>query len=103
MLSTENSTFFLTWAPPVTLNVIGTEPNVSSYCVNVFNTTSTTTLHSECDINETRFSYPMPSRSWCDLFVISITPVNEVGNGTRSTVSYIANVAGKITKNFMTM
>ena len=90
----QDSAITLTWTPPFTLDIRGIKPDISGYCVDVFTASSSARLHSECEITDTKFSYPMPPRNWCDLIIFTITPVNVVGNGTRNTVSYMANVTG---------
>lgn len=70
-----NSTVYITWTPPNNDSDI-------TYCVDVMNSTSISTLHSECGITGTEYSYPLPHKNWCDIYFFSIIPVNQVGNGT---------------------
>ena len=70
----------LTWTPPFTLNITNFSPDISGYCVDVVDHTSSSTLHSECNITKTQFSYPITD---CHVYNFTVTPVNRVGNGTR--------------------
>ena len=54
--------------------------------MDVVNSTSSSTLHSECGITDTEYEYPMPLDSVCHVHVFTVTPVNAVGNGTYATV-----------------
>ena len=83
----------LTWEPPFTLDIDGVDPDIT-YCVDVINSTSSVTLHSECGITETEFSYPLPQDAVCHSYVLTITPVNVVGRGVSSSLTYIGTEAG---------
>ena len=63
--------------------------------MDVINSTSSVTLHSQCDIIMTEFSYPLPQDAVCHSYVLTITPVNVVGRGVSSSVSYIGTEAGE--------
>ena len=65
------------------------DPDISGYCVDVVNSTSSSTLHSECGITETQFSYPIPPDSDCHVYTLAVTPVNIVGNGSEELTSYV--------------
>ena len=95
--SDSGSTLSLTWEPPFTLDITGVDPDIT-YCVDVINSTSSVTLHSECGITETEFSYPLPEDAVCHSYVLAITPVNVVGRGVSSSVSYIGTEAGTASK-----
>ncbi len=82
--SENESTVSLRWTAPFTLDISFREDDIT-YCVDVVSSTS---LHSECGINVTEFTYPLPPRSWCDEYNFTVTPVNLVGNGTRESVDY---------------
>lgn len=71
-----NASLLMTWSPPITQ---GNGP--ITYCVDVVNSTSTTPSHSICDITETRYTYKLPAKYWCDIYFISITPVNQTFRG----------------------
>ena len=88
-ITTLDSTLTLTWTPPFTLDIEAVESDISGYCVDVVNSTSSSTLHSECGITETQFSYPIPPDSDCYVYNFTVTPVNIVGNGTSEIVTYM--------------
>ena len=92
-----NTTLSLTWEPPFTLDITGVDPDIT-YCVNVIGSTSSAALHPQCDITMTEFSYPLPQDAVCHSYVLSITPVNVVGRGVSSSVSYIGTEAGTASK-----
>jgi hypothetical protein len=75
----------LTWIPPFTLDITDVEPDISGYCIDVINSTTSSTLYSLCGINETIFSYPTPADSWC--IVYTVYPASVVGNGTKATTT----------------
>ena len=81
-------TIFLSWTPPFTLDITDVDPDIAGYCVDVVSSTSSATLHSECGITVTEFTYPLPLRSWCDAYTFIVTPVNIVGNGISSSLNY---------------
>ena len=93
-----NSTLSLTWEPPFTLDITAVDPDIT-YCVDVIGSTSSVTLHSQCDITMTEFSYPLPQDAVCHSYVLSITPVNVVGRGFSNSVSYIGTEAGTLSKH----
>ena len=83
---TSNSTFFLTWEPPFTLDIPGVDPDITGYCVEVLNLfPHTEVIYSECGFNVTEFSYPIPPDAGCNIYVFSVTPVNIVGMGEAAT------------------
>ena len=51
-------------------------------------------LHSECDINMTEFSYPLPQDAVCHSYALTISPINIVGRGTPTSMPYIGTEAG---------
>ena len=55
----------------------------------MINSTSSVTVHSECNIIETTFTYPIPEDADCHVYNFTVIPVNIVGNGTEDTASYI--------------
>ena len=93
-ITVSNTTLSLTWEPPFTLDITGEDPDITGYCVDVVNSISSVTLHSQCDITMTEFSYPLPQDAVCHRFVLTITPVNVVGRGVSSSVLYIGTEAG---------
>ena len=65
-----------------------------SYCVDEINSTSLALLYSECEINITEFVYHTPSL--CDDTLFTVTPVNDVGNGTNRTIAYSEAAAQRV-------
>ena len=97
-ITTVDSTLTLTWTVPFSLDITNVKLDISYcmyICVDVVNSTSSSTLHSECGITETQFSYPIPPDSDCHVYTFTVTPVNIVGNGSRDTVSYIGAETSK--------
>ena len=86
MMTVQNSTIFLTWTSPFTLDITNVNPDVT-YCVGVVNSTSSLTLHSQCGITETVFNYTLPHDSVCHMYMFTVTPVNVVGNGELETLT----------------
>ena len=87
-ITTSVSTLSLTWEPPFTLDLSG-DSDITGYCVDVINSTSSVILYSQCGINETEFGYPVPPNTGCTVYHFTITPVNIVGRGEGSTTSYV--------------
>ena len=87
-ITASNTTLTLTWEPPFTLDITGVDPDITGYCVDVINATSSVTLHSECGINTTMFTYPIPKNTNCTVEFI-VTPHNIVGQGQSTAESYI--------------
>ena len=84
-LMTSNSTFFLTWEPPFTLDIANI-PDITGYCVEVLNLfIHTEVIYSECDINVTEFSYFLPPDAGCNIYVFRVAAVNIVGMGEAAT------------------
>ena len=90
------SSWTLTWSPPFTLDINGVDPDIAGYCVDIVNSTSSSLLCSECEVNVTEFTYPIPPRSWCYNYTFTITPVNVVGNGTSSSLNYSTSLGCKM-------
>ncbi len=90
MLIQENLNISLTWTSPFTLDLDGADPDIT-YCVGVVSSTSSATLHSECNIARTEFTYTLPPITLCDeYYTFTITPVNIVGNGTPSSLQKLS-------------
>ena len=99
LTSTTYSTLIsLTWEPPFTLDITDVDPDITGYCVDVINSTSSVTLHSECEITETEFTYLMPPERYCysTTFSLSITPFNIVGRGEVRSLLYREYLLSKI-------
>ena len=94
-ITASDSTLSLTWEPPFTLGITGVDPDITGYCVDVINSTSSVTLHSECGINTTKFTYPKPSDTDCVVYSFSVTPHNIVGAGEITTEVYSGDIESK--------
>lgn len=104
-LMVQDSTIFISWEPPYTLDIADEDPDIRSYCVRidvgVIFTSGTFELHSACGILDTKFQHPFGNLDGCYLYIVSVAAVNRVGNGTQSAVFYRGTEAGmpkKITK-----
>lgn len=91
-ITVSNLTINLSWSPPFTLDITGVDIDIT-YCVLVV--VSSMLLHSQCNIIQTEFIYPIPSRSECHEIIFSITPVNLVGHGVTTSVSYLSSQTRK--------
>ena len=80
----KNTFISLTWTAPFTLD-ISTETEDISYCVDVF---ISTLIYTECGISTTQFQYAKPNDSVCHNYTFTVTPVNVVGNGPSTIMSY---------------
>ena len=72
MITVADSIATLTWTPPV-------EGSVTGYCVDIYR--SNVLVNSECDIQETRYSYSLPPDSVCHIYNFTVTPVSQAGFG----------------------
>ena len=86
MMTVQDSAISLNWTAPFSLDITDVDTDIT-YCVGVVNSTSSSTLHSQCGITETEYEYPIPPDSACRDHMVAVTPVNVVGNGTLSTLS----------------
>ena len=93
-ITVSNSTLSLTWEPPFSLDITGVNPDITGYCVDMVDFTSSTILLSQCGIKETEYSYLLPQDAVCHSYVLTIIPVNVVGRGISSSVLYIGTEAG---------
>ena len=89
----------LTWTPPFTLDITDINPDIAGYCVDVVSSTSSATLHSECGINVTEFTYLRRPGSACTVYIFAVIPVNVVGNGTARAIMYHETANSKILMN----
>ena len=71
------------------MDITGVDPDITGYCVDVINSTSSVTLHSECGSNTILFTYPTPENTNCTVVEFIVTPVNAVGQGGSAAESYI--------------
>ena len=86
-LTIVNSSYSLEWVPPFSLDIPSVDPDIEGYCVNITSLTSSNTLHSQCEITNVSFSYPIPSDDGCHDYMFTVTPVNILGNGTQAVVT----------------
>ena len=84
----------LTWTAPFTLDIPNVDPDIT-YCVDVVNSTSSSTVLSECGITVTGFNFSIPIGRVCDNYTLIVTPVNVVGNGTAVTLGYSQDFSRK--------
>ena len=68
--------------------------------MDIFNSTSNMLIYSKCGLTKTLFQYPTPDDSICHSYKFTVTPVNVVGNGTSSTVSYFGTETSKLIVHF---
>ena len=94
-ITPSNFTLSLTWEPPFTLDIVGVTADIT-YCVDVVDSTSSTTLRSQCDISETEFSLPLLDAVCYSSLLLTVTPVNVVGRGAPSSLSYIGTETGML-------
>ena len=82
-----NSTLFLTWTAPFTLDIYGTTVDIT-YIVQVTNLTTSLVFHIEGErsMSFIEFLYPLPHESGCDNHEFTVTPINEAGHGISNTV-----------------
>ena len=92
-ITVSNITLSLTWEPPFTLDIVGVDPDIT-YCVDVVDSTSSTTLRSQCDITDAEFTHPLLDAVCYSSLILTVTPVNIVGRGAPSSVSYIGTETG---------
>ena len=84
----QNSNYTLEWVPPFSLDIASIDPDIEGYCVDITSLSTTSVLRSQCGVNGTLFSYPIPSNDGCHDYEFTVTPVNVVGNGTTANVSH---------------
>ena len=94
-ITASNSTLSLTWEPPFTLDITNVDPDITGYCVEVVNFTSSLTLLSQCGITETAFTYPIPPDVNCHKYEFTIRPLNIAGMGDTATATFVAVEASK--------
>ena len=84
----QQSSILLTWDSPSTLDITGVEPDLW-YCVEVYNISRerTALLTTNCSVYEPQFFFTSPNHSRCDLFELTVFAVNQVGNGSVTSVS----------------
>ena len=84
-----NNTVSITWISP--------EGDVTGYCVDIINSVSSVTLHSQCGINVAEFCYTLLPDVGCYELIAKVTPVNIAGNGSSVAESYSPSEEGKKT------
>lgn len=95
---------FLNWTEPFRLRNDDDTPEVS-YCVEIMNGSSSEQpkLDSQCGISDTSFSFTIPPLSWCYLYVAVVTPINIVGRGVQSAVSYFGTETSELVDSAVNM
>ena len=93
MLSAQDETILLNWTAPFTLDIPDTDQDIT-YCVDVVSSTSSATLHSECGITMTMYTYSVASDSSCHDHVITVVPVNVVGRGESNRLQFSREISG---------
>ena len=74
----DDSIVSISWTPPFSLDIPGNS-DIDGYCVATYRSNSL--VNSECNIEETRYSYTLPPDSGCYIYNFTVTPVNVVGLG----------------------
>ena len=86
-LSVQDSMLLATWTAPFTLTIEVGEDDIS-YCIDIINITSSSSLFSQCGINATQISLSLSLDDVCHVYRITVTPVNVVGRGERNSLIY---------------
>ena len=60
-----------------------------TYCLQAVNSDSMAELFSSCQIWDTQFDVPTPPNVQCFVVIFNVTPINIVGTGERTSISYI--------------
>ena len=77
---TPSDTVNISWTAPFSLNVFDDD---MTFCVDIFNATSSTLMYSKCGINTSHhFCELFPKLITCAQYSINVTAVNCAGNGT---------------------
>ena len=72
----------ISWTAPFSL-VVPDDDTVMTFCMDIFNTTSSNLMYSKCGINTTHhFCESFPKLITCAQYSINVTAVNCAGNGT---------------------
>ncbi len=88
-----DSIISLTWTPPFSLDISDVDPDITSYCVGVVNSTYSLVIDSQCGITDTQYNYTVsPNDTVCDTYTFTVTPVNIVGNGTSASVTLLLSI-----------
>lgn len=85
--SVYNSTIFLTWTMPFTLDIVGVDPDISYYSVEVNVHSQDMTEMQIVNVNETKFQHALPHRNWCYEFTFVVTPWNLAGRGRNLSIT----------------
>ena len=81
------SSILLTWDPPFSLDITGVDPDLC-YCVEVYNIRrGRALLTTNCSVYATQFYFNATNPSQCDVLEVRVFAVNQVGNGTLTSVS----------------
>ena len=84
-LMTVDSDIVLNWTRPSTIS------SKLLYCVIVVNSTSSSIVHSKCNITDTNFIYPEPFDADCNLYSFTVTATGENFEATDTEVYHGAN------------
>ena len=87
-LSVQDTETFVNWTAPFTLDISNEEDDISGYCIDVINITSSSSLFSQCGINTTQISLPLSLDDACHVNRVTVSPENVVGRGERNAVIY---------------
>ena len=79
-ISAINDSISVTWISP--------EGDITGYCVDIINSASSVTLHSQCGISVTEFCYVILPDVGCYQLMVNVIPMNLAGNGSSATASY---------------
>ena len=85
LCSIQNSSIYLTWIAPFTLDLTGINPDIEGYRVYGIDNVSSTIESFE--VNTTEFNLDIHSKKQCFSTYFIVAPINAVGGGDNSTVS----------------
>ena len=89
-----DSTVHLSWDVPS----ISNDDNVAiTYCVDV-EIDRDYTIHTDCALTQTEYTFVLPDRSWCFNYYFTVTPYTADTNGTRKEVPFLTNISRKYSK-----
>ena len=93
----QDFTVLVSWDPPFTQDITFEDPDIIGYCVSV-HATHITSADTQMPVDlcekETEIQYQLLDSGSCYLYMITVTPVNRVGNGTPDSMIYGGIKAG---------